>query len=173
MRFGKSAIYLEHLQTWYLFVQYPQYTASRRNVCKPTQHAFMHYIFVHIWSLAWHNFVQYLNWMSPRRVGEDLQNYLIRHYDLSNEIHIASALEEYLQRASHTFILTNTILTNQTKKNREIPSFHKQSLPTLLTDQNQPPYIPWFLKPKHSEQQDPGIENNRTSKPVLIELTTT
>ena len=111
--------------------------------------------------------------MSPRRVGEDLQNYLIRHYDLSNEIHIASALEEYLQRASHTFILTNTIPTNQTKKNREIPSFHKQSLPTLLTDQNQPPYIPWFLKPKHSEQQDPGIENNRTSKPVLTELTTT
>ena len=107
--------------------------------------------------------------MSPGRVGEGLQNYLIRHYYLSNT-HIASPLEEYLQRASHTFILTNTILTN--KQNREIPSFHKQSLLTLLTDQNQPPYIPWFLKPKHSEQQDPGIENNRTSKPVLIELTT-
>ena len=111
--------------------------------------------------------------MSPTRVGEGLQNYLIRHYYLSNDIHIASAREEYLQRASHTFILTNTILTNQKKKTHEIPSFHKQSLPTLLTDQNQPPYIPWFLKPKHSEQQDPGIENNRTSKPVLIELTTT
>ena len=113
MRFGKSAIYLEHLQTWYLFVQYPHFTASRRNVCKPTQHAFMHYIFVDIWSLAWHNFVLYLNWMSPTRVGEGLQNYLIRHYYLSNDIHIASAREEYLQRASHTFILTNTILTNQ------------------------------------------------------------
>ena len=62
--------------------------------------------------------MQYLNWMSPRRVGEDLQNYLIRHYYLSNDIHIASALEEYLQGASHTFILTNTILTNQKKPAR-------------------------------------------------------
>ena len=112
--------------------------------------------------------------MSPTRVGEGLQNYLIRHYYLSNDIHIASAREEYLQRASHTFIHIDKHDTDKPKKKpHEIPSFHKQSLPTLLTDQNQPPYIPWFLKPKHSEQQDPGIEKNRTSKPVLIELTTT